>query len=69
MRWSQLWVLKNSEKKVVERVYDMRYPHVSDEEVDRIIESHSDLIQDEFTDDPTDDGADYVAREIVAYFM
>lgn len=56
-------------KKVVERVYDMRYPHVSDEEVDRIIESHSDLIQDEFTDDPTDDGADYVAREMVAYFM
>ena len=56
-------------KKVVERVYDMRYPHVSDEETDRIIESHSDLIQDEFADDPTDDGADWVAREMVAYFM
>ena len=56
-------------KMVVERVYDMRYPHVSDEEVDKIIESHSDLIRDEFADDPTEDGADWVAREMVAYFM
>lgn len=56
-------------KMVVSRVYDMRYPHVSDEEVDKIIESHSDLISDEFADDPTEDGADWVAREIVAYFM
>lgn len=56
-------------KMVVSRVYDMRYPHVSDEKVDQIIESHGDLIQDEFADDPTEDGADWVAREIVAYFM
>lgn len=56
-------------KKVVSRVYDMRYSHVTDEEVNQIIESHGDLIQDEFADDPTEDGADYVAGEIVAYFM
>lgn len=56
-------------KEVVSRIYDMRYPHVTDEKVDQIIESHGDLIQDEFSDDPTEDGADWVAREIVAYFM
>jgi hypothetical protein len=56
-------------KMVVSRVYDMRYPHMSDEKVDQIIEAHSDMISDEFTDDPTEDGADWVAREIVAYFM
>lgn len=56
-------------KMVVSRVYDMRYPHVSDEKVDQIIESHGDLIGDEFADNPTEDGADWVAREIVAYFM
>lgn len=56
-------------KEVVSRVYDMRYPHVTDEKVDQIIASHSDLISDEFADDPTEDGADWVAREIVAYFM
>ena len=56
-------------KEVVSRVYDMRDPCTTDEEVNQIIESHGDLIQDEFADDPTEDGADWVAREMVAYFM
>lgn len=57
------------QKMVVSRVNDMRYPHVTDEEVNQIIEAHSDLISDGFADDPTEDGADYIAREIVTYFM
>lgn len=56
-------------KMVVSRVYDMRDPCTTDEEVNQIIGAHGDLIQDEFADDPTEDGADWVAREIVAYFM
>ena len=56
-------------KEVVSRVYDMRDPCTTDKEVDQIIEAHGDLISDEFADDPTEDGADWVAREIVAYFM
>lgn len=57
------------QSKVKTRVNEMRYSHNTDEEVANVIESQSGLIQDGFNDDPTDDGADYIAREIVSYYL
>lgn len=57
------------EKLVKDRVNKMKYNYSTDKDVDSAINEHSDLISDAFNDDPTENGADYVAREIVAYFM
>ena len=57
------------EKMVKDRVNDMKYDYSTDMDVDSVINEHSDLISETFNDDPTEDGADYVAREIVTYFM